>query len=96
MSEHEGGFDDRADLSRTGSEVPQGTPPSSKDGEAAFAQATQATEQGVIGTGVHVEHLITGRLFDRGVHADAGPLVATISQCRQIEWEAAQYRAPRS
>ena len=60
-------------------------PAAEEEREGAFAQAAQPAEQGVVGAVVHVQHLVAGGLFDRGVHADAGACVAAVGQSGQIE-----------
>ena len=61
------------------------SPAAGEDGESAFADAAQAAEESVVGAVVHVEDLVTGGLFDRGVHADACALVAAIGERGQVE-----------
>jgi len=62
--------------------VVESAPAAGEYGEAVFAQAAQSAEQGVVGAVVHGEYLITGRSFDRGVHADTRAFVAGIGQRR--------------
>jgi hypothetical protein len=57
------GFDDVADLAGAGGDVAQGAPMAGEQGEAAFAQASQAAEQRVVGVGV--EDLAARGLSDR-------------------------------
>src|ERR1051326_3397113 len=80
MGKYERGFDDVADLAGTGGDVMQGAPASGQDGESSLAQTTQSAEQGIVGTGVDIENLPVGRLFDRGEHANTGAVVASIGQ----------------
>jgi hypothetical protein len=67
MGEDECGFGDVVDLAGAGGDVLEGASAAGEDGEAAFAQAAQATEESVAGAVVHVECQVTGGLFDRGV-----------------------------
>jgi hypothetical protein len=83
MSERERGFDDVADLARARGDVVQGASASGEYGEAAFAQTTQASQERVVGAGVDVEDLVASRLFDRGMYADAGAVVAAVGEGRQ-------------
>src|SRR5437660_8274864 len=85
LCEHERGFDDAADLAGAGSEVVESTPTSGEDSEAAFAQAAQSSEQGVVAAVADVEDLVTGGLFDRGMHADPATVVAAIGEGGQTE-----------
>jgi hypothetical protein len=59
------GFDDVADPAGAGGDVVQGAPAAGEHGEAAFAQASQAAEQRVVGAGVGVEDLAARGLSDR-------------------------------
>lgn len=65
--------------------MPQGSPASGEQGEAAFAEAAQASQQGVVGASVGVEYLAVGGLFDRGEHADARAVVAVVGQRGQVQ-----------
>jgi hypothetical protein len=85
LCEDERGFDDVADLAGAGSEVVRGTPTSGEDSEAAFAQAAQSAEQGIVAAVVDVEDVVTGGLFDRGMHADPATVVAAIGEGGQVE-----------
>jgi hypothetical protein len=49
MSEDEGGFGDGADFLGAAGEVAYCAPSADQDGEAAFAEAAQAPEQGIVG-----------------------------------------------
>jgi hypothetical protein len=85
MGEYECGFDDVADLAGAGGDVVEGSPAAGEDGEAAFADAAQAAQESVAGAVVDVEDPVTGGVFDRGVHADPGAVVAAVSQRGQIK-----------
>jgi hypothetical protein len=85
MGEDDCGFDDVADLAGAGGDVVETAPAAGEHGESAFAQAAQAAQQGVVGAIVHVEYLVTGGLFDRGVHPDTRAFVAAVGQCGQVE-----------
>ena len=85
MGEHERGFDDVADLAWTRGDVAQRAPAAGQQREPAFAQAAQPAQQGVVGAGVQVEFVAVGGLFDRGDHADPGPVVAAVGQGGQIQ-----------
>ena len=55
VGEDEGGFGDVADLLRAGGDVLQHAPAGGEQGEAAFAEAAQGAEQGVVGAVVGIE-----------------------------------------
>jgi hypothetical protein len=85
MGQGECGFDGGADLARAGGEVPQSPPTPGEHGKPTFSQTTQASQQGVVGPVVSIEHLTACGLLDRGVHAHARPVVAAVGQRRQIK-----------
>ena len=68
------------DLAGAGADVLQGAPPAGEQGEPAFAETAQGPLQGVIGAAADVEFRSVRRLPDRDVDADAGALVAGVSQ----------------
>ena len=85
MGEYKRGIDDGADLAGAGGDVAECSPAADEEREGAFAQAAQSAEQGVVGAVVHIQDLVAGGLFDRGVHADPGTGVAAVGQRGQVE-----------
>ena len=45
----------------------------------------RSPEQGVVGAVVHIQDLVAGGLFDRGVDALAGAFVATVGEGGQVQ-----------
>ena len=67
MGQYQRGLDDVTDLAWTRGDVRQRSPASGELREAAFTQAPQTTQQGVVGTVVDVEHVAAwGLLFHAG------------------------------
>lgn len=66
-------------------------PTSDEQREAAIAEAAQGSQQHVVGPVVDIEAASVGGLFDRGVHADAGALIAGVGQGGQaVGWGGVQ------
>src|SRR5258706_14930992 len=80
MGQDECGAGDVADLARTGGDVLEGAPAAGKQGKSAFTQAAQRTQDGVAGAGIDVKFPASGRLLDRDEDAQAGAVVAGISE----------------
>src|SRR5438094_829173 len=83
MGEDEGGAGDVADFAGAGGDVLEGAPALVEQGEPAFAQAAQRTLDGVAGAGIDVEFPPVSGLFDGDVDANAGAVVAGVSQSGQ-------------
>jgi hypothetical protein len=60
-------------------------PAAGEQREAAFAQGAQGPKQGVVGAVVRSELATVGGLFDRGVDAFAGAVVAGVSEGGQLQ-----------
>src|SRR6516225_6964427 len=80
MGQDECGAGDVADFAGAGGDVLEGAPALAEQGEPAFAQAAQGPLEGVAGAGIDIEVPPRGRLFDRDVDADAGTVVAWVSE----------------
>ncbi len=80
VGQGKGGGDDVSDFAGAGGQVLQGAPTLGEQGESTFAEAAQTAQQRVVGPVVRVQPLGSDGLFDRGMHPDAGPLVAAVGQ----------------
>src|SRR3954469_186150 len=84
LGEDECGADDLADVAGTGGGVAQAVPAAGEDGETAFAEAAQRSQERVVGAVVDGELPAVGGLLDRGVDAVACAFVAGVGQGGQV------------
>ena len=83
MGEDERRAGDVADFAGAGGDVVKDAPPAGEQGEPSFPEGAQGTLEGVAGTGIAIEFPAVGRLPGRDMDADAGAVVARVSQGRQ-------------
>lgn len=75
-----------------GGDVLENPPAAFEQGDPAFPEAAQATQELVVGTIVRAEDLVFLRLFDRGLNADARAVVAAVGQGGQQPPSSGQQR----
>ena len=80
MDENECGSGDVGDSAGAESDVLQGAPALGEQGEPAFAEAAQGSQQGVAGAGVEVEFSAVAGLLHRGEDAFSGAFVSGVGQ----------------
>ena len=80
MGENEGGAGDVTDFRWACGDVLKGPPAAGEQGEPAFAEASHRPLDGVAGAGIDIEFPAICGLLDWDVQADAGAVVAGISE----------------